>query len=136
MLAIAALLAGCDSSESDIVLTAATQCHYEGPVEIAAGEHDVVVFGEAEVDFYLIDVAASYQSIIDHYRAEDPAHHPPGATRMFGVANQPGLHEDRSAQDGTSRTLDFAPGSYAVVCEWSSGDASGRRAVSLLEVSG
>lgn len=134
LLLIAALAVACDQSGTEIVITAASRCHYEGPSEIAAGERDVVVFGEAQADFYLIDDRTSYESIVDHYDVEGATHHPPGATRMFDVANHPHLHNDRSAQNGTSETISFAPGTYAVVCEWSSGDQGGRVVVSRLDV--
>lgn len=134
LLLIAALAIACDQPGTEIVITAAGRCHYARPSEIAAGEREVVVFGEAQADFYLIDDSASYQSIVDHYDSEGASHHPPGATRVFDVANHPGLHNDRSAQDGTSKTFAFAPGTYAVVCEWSSGDQGGRLVVSRLDV--
>lgn len=132
---VVALVGGC-SAERQLTITAFGPCAYDGPSELAAGEHEFVVSGDAIVDVYVLDADANYDDVVAHFESPDSRRHPPGGTRIFTVANQAGLQDDRSAQNSTSRRHTFSAGVYAVVCEWSAGDSSGRRAVSHLSVSG
>jgi hypothetical protein len=128
-------LAGACSAEPQLTITAFGPCEYEGPSEVAAGVHEFVVSGEAIVDVYILHVGANYDDIVAHYVSLDARRHAPGGTRIFTVVNRAGLHHDRSTQNATSRRHTFTPGEYALVCEWSAGDSSGRRAISQLSVS-
>lgn len=134
--ALVVALVGACSTERELTITAFGPCVYAGPSELAAGEHEFVVSGDAGIDVYILDADADYDDIVAYYESPDARRHPPGGTRILGVVNEAGLRHDRSAQNSTSRRHTFSPGEYAVVCEWSAGESSGRRAVSRLIVNG
>ena len=134
-LLVVALLGAC-STERELTITGFGPCIYGGPSELAAGEHEFVVSGDASVDVYILDADVGYDDIASHYESPDARRHPPGGTRIFTVMNEAGLNDDRSAQNSTSRRHTFSPGEYAVVCEWSAGESSGRRAISRISVNG
>ncbi len=133
-LAFALVVAGCSPTSAQLVVRAGETCGYDGPLEIRAADAEIVVFpqglGDVRVDLYQLQDGTTYEDVEAHFRQVQPAHHPPGATRILGIATGNSI-------DGTSRSHEFTRGTYVIVCEWDFGDIGpARRPIAQVKVSG
>ena len=121
LLLVAILVIGCGSgSEELVVVVRVTGCVYDGPTEIAAGDHNLVISpsggGRLVAEVHRLDEGFGLSDVTAHYSSGSSS--PPVFTTPFGSAER--LNEQTLARE----SLTLSAGEYVVVCVTMFGSAN------------